>query len=480
MEVKNATATVESENRVLTYGDLTFYYIESGGSWKIEQLETYDAIVLEANHVDFARFVLKSIRSSFDVNIYLKPVYLINYKETRDSLINELNDGIIGSFDQINEKIKDVQRIQKLAKHLDHTASNSFEIQVFKKTLNYLYTRENSTLKPIADAASYIGYSYPLLAVNFESYEESKVLDLLEWAFNEDLIWPDYYDRVYLCNSCKTGRLSYRETCTSCKSSNLKQEDLVHHFPCGYIGPISDFKNKIDGSLNCPKCSKNIRHIGVDYDKPSIINQCLNCNSISQDYVVRALCSNCGIDSDVQYLIPKEINVFKLTKKGRRAAVSGIISSAFEMGDEINGTVSFSTFLTMMHYEQQRMKAKPTLFSCYSIIYFENIFDLLKTLGVLKEKILLSDIAQIIRDNISPADYISYQNPSLICICLNDAQLTKTEALMQSVILKLKGLVFDNFNKFELSIKTRTRALNVTEKLETGVKQITKELVEEV
>jgi hypothetical protein len=179
-------------------------------------------------------------------------------------------------------------------------------------------------------------------------------------------------------------------------------------------------------------------------------------------------------------LISKDINIFKLTRKGRRAAVSGIISSGFEMGEEINGTVSFNTFLTMMHYEQQRMKANPSLFTSYSIIYFENIFDLLKNLGVVKEKVLLSDIAQIIRDNISPADYISYQNPSLICICLNDRQLAKTEGIIQNVTVKLKDLLFDNFNKFELSIKTRARALNVSEKLEAGVKQITKELVEEV
>jgi hypothetical protein len=480
METKILNKSIGFKDNVLTYGEYSLCYIENGGSLKIDHVEFFDAIILESRDSDFARLILKKVRSSFDINVYLKPVYLINHRDTKDSFVNELHDGIIVSFDQIPEKINEILHFQNLAKHLDHTPSNSFEIQLFKKALNFLYTRERRSLKPYVDSHSFLNYAYPMISVNFEAYEESKVLDILEWAFNQDLVWPDYFDRIYLCNNCQTGRLSIRETCPSCQSSNLKQEDLVHHFPCGYIGPISDFKNKVDGSLNCPKCSKTIRHIGVDYDKPSVINQCMNCNNVFQDYIVKAKCTHCSHDTEVQYLIPKEINVYKLTKKGRLAPVTGIVTSGFEIGEEISGTVAFNTFCTMMHYEQQRMKANTSLISNYSVLYMENIFEILKTMGIVKEKVLLSDIAQIIRDNISPADFISYQNPSLICVCINDEKLIDAQFMTQNVIKKLKELFHNNFDGFELTIKSRTQPLVLTEKFDDRLKEITKAMVEDI
>ena len=55
------------------------------------------------------------------------------------------------------------------------------------------------------------------------------------------------YEEAFLnriLHNCKNGHLSFREVCPSCDSANMISEDLIHHFPCGYIGAISDFKNK--------------------------------------------------------------------------------------------------------------------------------------------------------------------------------------------------------------------------------------------
>jgi hypothetical protein len=68
-------------------------------------------------------------------------------------------------------------------------------------------------LKPLVDVNSSIGYCYPVLSVNFDSFEEFKAIEILEWAEKENLIWPDFYDRVYLCSNCKGGHLSFREIC---------------------------------------------------------------------------------------------------------------------------------------------------------------------------------------------------------------------------------------------------------------------------
>jgi len=469
---------IEFIDNKLFYDDQLFYYVENYSSLKVEHLVGYDAIILDAQDADFTKILLKKFRSNNNPEFYLKPIYLINYKETNDPFVNHLHDGILLSMDQIPEKITLIRELFVRTTHLDNHPSNSFEVQTLKKVFNYMYTREIKSLSPIPDVSSSIGYSYPILSVNFDNFEESKVLDLLEWATREDLIWPDFYDRIYLCNNCGSGHLSYREMCPACDSSNMKSEDLIHHFSCGNIGPISDFKNGIDSSLTCMKCSKSLRHIGVDYDKPSIINHCLNCNENFQDYIVKAKCVYCKADTEVQYLLSKNLSILRQTKKGRNAAISGIVTADYNLADDIHGAVSMSVFTTMMHYELERIKHNNTLTTNFSVLYIENIFELLKKLGKTKEKTFLTELVHMIREGITPADFISISNPSVIAICINDTLLINAQVMVQKVSDKIEEMVFNNFNKFQLVIHSKTVELGKTESFEKQFGDITRELTE--
>jgi len=467
------------QDNVFMYGECTLFYYDHDSPLNPSLIAGHDAAIINARDVQQAKLLVRRIRASNQREIYLKPVFLINYRDSFDDVLSELTDGTLLSFEQISEKINDIKEISKLAAQLDKSESKSFEVQVFKKVIDYLYTREARTLAPIPDPASFIGFTYPVVSVNFETYEEFMVLDILDWALKEDYIWPDYFDRIYLCNQCKSSHVSMRETCPSCQSSQLKPEDLVHHFSCGYIGPISDFKNRIDGTLSCPKCSKNLRHIGVDYDKPSLINQCLSCNEIFQDYKVKARCLHCKNDVEVQYLLAKDINVFKLTKKGRNAAIAGISEDDIELENSVLNTVNFKTFCTIIHYERQRMKANPLLKSCFAVILLENIHEIFKNIGKNNEKALLVDIAQILRDNITPADIISFQNNTTICININDADMNTAEEAVVKGLQKLKVLVANNFNNFELKTKFRVESLRIDKQFEPQFREITKQLAEQ-
>ncbi|MES2565975.1 MAG: hypothetical protein V4565_03860 [Bacteroidota bacterium] len=478
MEKTLANNKVEFHDNVLTCFGKTFFYFESFSSLKIDDLEKYDAIIIDAFDIEFTRIIIKKFRSHAGMEFYLKPLFLINNKATEDPYIKELSDGIIISFDQIPETINDINQINMKITRLETSPSSSFEIQVFKKALNYMFTREINTLKPITDINSTIGYCYPVLSVNFDAFEEGKVLEILEWAEKEHLIWPDFQDRVYLCSNCKGGHLSFREICPNCDSANMRSEDLVHHFPCGYIGAISDFKNNIDTVLNCPKCSKNLRHIGVDYDKPSVINHCQNCNDVFQDYLVKAKCIQCKTDTDVQFLISKDINLYKLTKKGRNSAVGGIYTSDYELNHEIAGTLDFKTFSTMMHYEQERTKANVTLTSNLVVFYFENIFDLYKIVSKSKEKSLLGEFVTIIRDNITPADFICINNPSIISICVNDVAFENANLMVLKITDMIEELVRDNFEKFEIAVVSHVALLSKSQSFDKQIQTIIKELVE--
>ncbi|MCD6067852.1 MAG: hypothetical protein K0S33_2678 [Bacteroidetes bacterium] len=479
METTKHKSRIEFDNNVLNYENQHLYLFESFSGLKIDHLVGYDAIVLEANDADFTRIILKKFRSHSNPEFYLKPIFLINYKSSGDPIIEHLHDGILVSFDQIPEKVNDIQELFVRSTHIDNSPSGSFEVLLMKKILNYMYTRELRSFKPYPNLNSAVGFTYPLLSINFEPFEETKVLEILDWAQKENLIWPDFYDRVYLCNSCGAGHLSYREICPSCDSANMKSEDLIHHFPCGNIGPISDFKNKVDSVLNCPKCNKALRHIGVDYDKPSIINHCLTCNEVFQDYIVKALCLQCKTDSDVQYLVSKNINVYRLTKKGRNAATSGIITSEYGGMEEVFGAVDHKTFNTMMHYEQERIKHNTSQNTTIAVLHIENIYDLLRKLGKSKEKAFITELVQLIRENITPADFINISNPSLILICMNDTVSTDALQLMQKVNDKIEEMVFNNFNKFQLVMHYKTAPLNTEGAFEKQLQELTKAVTEQ-
>lgn len=473
-----ANNKVEFNDNVLTCFGKTFYYFESFSSLKIDDLEKYDAIIIDARDLEFTRIIIKKFRSHSNIEVYLKPLFLINNKATEDPYIKELTDGMIMSFDQIPETINDINQINMKTTRLESSASSSFEVQVFKKALNYMFTRDLNTLKPLVDINSSIGYCYPVISVNFDMFEEVKAIELLEWAEKENLIWPDFYDRVYLCSNCKGGHLSFREICPNCDSANIKSEDLVHHFPCGYIGAISDFRNKVDTVLTCPKCSKNLRHIGVDYDKPSIINHCQNCNDVFQDYLVKAKCVQCKTDTDVQFLVSKNLNIYKLTKKGRNSAVGGIYTSDYALNNEVAGTLDLKTFSTMMHYEQERIKANALLNSVLVVFYFENIFDLYRIISKSKEKSLLSEFVDIIRDNITPADFICINNPSIISVCINDESLDDAKIMVLKISNMIQELVMNNFDRFDLEINSNVEALSKTIAFDKQMQASIKELVE--
>ncbi len=475
MSLKIVPQSIEIRNNKIEFDNLLFFIVDSNSSVKIEPLIGYDAIIIDAKDADFAKLILKKIRTHYNPEFYLKPVFLINYKESKDPILHNMNDGLIHSYDQLKDIADIAKQIFLKTTQLDYQLVATFEAQMVKKVLNYMFTRDLKTLKPIPDLNSAIGYTYPEISVNFDSTEETQVLEILEWAEKEGIIWPDFYERIYLCNQCNGGFLSYREVCPHCNSSNSSAQDLVHHFPCAYIGPLSDFRNTIDNSLTCPKCNKALRHIGVDYDKPSIIHHCNNCDKNFQDFFVKAKCISCTQDVEVQYLIPKSINIYKLTKRGRTAAGNGFLSSGKEVED-IFGAISMPVFKTLLHYEIERIKENPEQKSCIAIINTENILELYKKIGKKAEKSVLETIVNLIRENIKPTDFIAFENSSTLYLGIINSEALQAETDLANLKTLIEKLIKNNFNDFDVKINFKVKLLQPFNKSEFQLDELTKEL----
>lgn len=145
--------------------------------------------------------------------------------------------------------------------------------------------------------------------------DDKNLRNMVEWLLNESYIKPTkFVERIHLCPKCHSSILLFTECCAKCNSSNIHEEDMIHHFRCANIGPESDYV--YDNDLRCPKCKHFLKHIGIDYDRPAKVYNCLNCGKSQMSSRIKVICSVCGHTTSPQELIPYDINEYVFTQDG--------------------------------------------------------------------------------------------------------------------------------------------------------------------
>lgn len=464
---------IEQQNNIITFKGITFYVIEHLDSLNINETINYHAVLINGKDELFIRQIVKRIRSHKNPNIYLKPVFLLKGVNIIDPLINQLIDGTLFSLDQIPFIKKEVEKILTKNEEIQFTRQISFEAQMIVKIITYMYSREMSTLTPIPYYNSDVNYTYPPLSVNFGHTEEYAIFSIFEQAEYDGIFTSEFVDRIYLCSQCSNGRMSYREVCPKCNSSNSKTDDIIHHFPCGYVGPMNDFTNEIDDELDCPKCNKRLRHIGVDYDKPSVIHECLNCSHRFQDYFVKAKCLSCHHDNSVEQLKSKVIRKYKLTQKGIYAAVNGFVTTSKDI-EEIVGTVKYDTFKTMLKYEIERLKQTEGS-SNICAIHINNPNEIYSVIGSEAQKGMLKDLVRIIRSNIRSADVITFQDSSTIVLSMYEIPKKIATRILAEIIVILERLLKTAFKGVEIQFEINVVQLDYKISHELHLHNLTKD-----
>ena len=441
---------INAEKGIIEYANTKYLYVSANRELKIERSLNYSGIIIEGKSTEFVRIVVKRIRNNHKPEIYLKPIILLSGNSHRDNYINSLTDGVIFSLDQIALIHEHVQLINEATLKITFINSISFEAQMISKLLYFMFTRELKDLEPIPYNLSNTNYTYPFLAANFNEYEEYQIFEILENAFQEGLFKRDFFDRVYLCAHCQSCHLSYRETCPKCSSSNTDSADIIHHFPCAYVAPFSDFTNDIDDQLNCPKCSKKLKHIGVDYDKPSVIHTCLKCNNRFQDFNVKAKCMQCVTDNPVESLIFKDVFSYYLTKKGENYALHGYATTPKDIED-ILGTVKFDTFKTVVRYEVERLRQTEGSSNIVAI-NIVNAGQFYAKVGSNDQRNMLKDIVSEIRSSIRSSDMITFYSSSVILVTMFEIPTKISQRIMDDILKLLDKLLKNNFTDLSIEI----------------------------
>jgi len=262
-------------------------------------------------------FLISVIRHR-DPKIFLKPIFLQKdlkkfYKEYKNYNLKYLCDGYIQNVN-IQNKIPYISFILNAIKKLNEVVLQ--EDNLLKKNILYYYSRnKNIEFYESSDALS--GYSYPRIEACYDGTTEAYAngRTLLYIGYKSDLLRRNYADTSHICHKCNSGFLNYREECPKCREHNLQVRVLIHHFRCAHVATEQNF---VKGEkLVCPKCSMELKNLGVDYDKPGKIFYCLNeiCGNEFQKPLIGVHCINCKTEQTPSELNVEKIYTYELTQK---------------------------------------------------------------------------------------------------------------------------------------------------------------------
>lgn len=108
------------------------------------------------------------------------------------------------------------------------------------------------------------------------------------------------------CAKCASLLLVTQVSCPNCRNQSLVRSEIMTHYECEYAGPVEEFIPKKQGEREggkeggraeggdanyfCPKCSKILKKVGIDYGRPGISFKCQDCSEILQYPLIDIVC----------------------------------------------------------------------------------------------------------------------------------------------------------------------------------------------
>lgn len=97
----------------------------------------------------------------------------------------------------------------------------------------------------------------------------------------------------------------------------------MHHYRCGFQGVETAFRQR--QLLQCPKCQKELRHYGVDYDKPAVVHSCGSCRAMSNEPAIGFVCGDCSKHANADSVATRQWFHYEITPSGIAALQAGVL-----------------------------------------------------------------------------------------------------------------------------------------------------------
>lgn len=384
---------------------------------------------------------LRSIRTHPD--LFLKPICVACDGENDE--VKEAADLVLkvplseSSLAEVLERVNVInRRLERMGGGLESLSPDQLRRVLI---LRFLHSRGGRQLTPVRNLASGYGYSYPV-AQYVLATEPGEEVGLLEQMEAERVLGGELRDRVSLCPFCQSCHINFREVCPHCGSLRFREEVTLHHYRCAYVGKESEFRSGV--ALVCPKCRRELRHIGVDYDRPAENVWCEECERNFSETAVSCFCLACGRTFEPEQVVPMEIKSYRLTREGTASAEDAVLP-VYRFTDVVREEVGFyrpEVFRELLRLEVLRTTryGYESTLARLRVARFEEI---LEEEGRERARELRQELARILRETFRETDILAElgDEETLVIFTHTDASgvgvaLDRLKEQMRSVLKK--------------------------------------------
>lgn len=407
-----------------------------------DRMENIAYLVLDGSP-DEARENLDKIRRNTAPAIYLKPIARIGRPD--DPLAQAVDVCVEREKMDFTHVESLVERFQVVNQWIEGLADKDSEVDVDPafRILRFIASRGTEVI-PIMNVASPKGFVFPSLTPLVDSdRQETSIVDILAFLESQQLIQGRFITRTFFCNHCDCAFLSFKESCPDCGSENIEAEELVHHFRCGYVGAHADYRTA--KGLFCPKCERELHQLGVDYDKPSVVYHCHECNHRFQSPTVMTTCFRCERSAEPEQQVQRRIMAMKHTAMGNTAAIYGMEKLFMRVIDTSLGLWSFEALKRFVEVEAARIERYGRSESSIVVLHFTNLSDLYIQLGQQAERIF-NELAQVLKSVLRKSDLIAASGESTFVLVLTETTPSHAEIAIERIEHGITELMESNLS----------------------------------
>jgi len=407
--------------------------------------------------------IIKKLRQHASPRVYLRPIVMYNAAGNISPEIVKMADrrmrtGLSG-YEEMESLAASLEPVNQWIEKIPD-AVTPVDTNIAFRVLRLIASREEE-LEPVATVKSVYGYLYPFLSPLFRE-NDSSTAKTLDYLHAQHLLSGRFIAKTHCCGHCESAFLNFRETCPHCGTDDIKIEQLIHHFKCAHIGEMSTFKR--DDSLVCPKCDNELRHIGVDYDKPSVVYQCNQCNHDFQDPKVMTTCYNCGRSNEPERQIVRTVQAYNASAIGDSAALFGMDSLFTQILEADLGLFAFNMFKDFYRIEASRISRYKISTSVLVMIEFNDIDKLYLRYGR-RAREVFSELGNAFRAVLRESDVITSRNESIFCVIMTETDLEQAQRAVERLKENVNALL-DNNLQYESQLFVEIAPVSVSENVD--------------
>lgn len=345
------------------------------------------------------------------------------------------------SLDSIAPVLNEAMAIAGRYAELRAMVRPEFLVQAASALLAFAWTRANR-ISPMFSPKLRRGFAYHAARV-LGAEAATKPPDpvtLLAELTRAGYLASELVDIAHPCPACGSINVLLRDGCPDCGSIDLTDEPLVHHFACAFQAEEQRFLGA-HGVYTCPKCRKELRHFGLDYDKPGQIHICSECSHRAQEARALGRCLACNHRFPAEDSPRLRILDYVLTPEGAHALFSGMAQTdpiGSILGERLP-LLSLPLF-SILAYKMQAIEQRHKLHTLALIIDLTGIKNLPQGAGREIQFFVRfgSELASLVRST----DVVAYHLGKLILL-LPGADVERG----RQVEARLRGALADVFDR---------------------------------